>query len=152
MDIITCLHVHMLTCLQITPKSRKGIKIMVADNYIVNELAKFLRNETIEECPINIVSRKDIEGDNAELVRFTFGECDESCVAVVYEDGTVYTPCDWQTPVWDEEGWKISDTESWMDCYFRPCFMFNDMPIIIFGVTPWEDELSQLPIPEGVGL
>lgn len=99
-----------------------------SNEYIIRELARFLRDETIEECPINIVSREDIEGEDAELVRFTFGERDESCVAVVYEDGTVYTPCDWQTPVWDEEGWKISDTESWMDCYFRPCVMFNDMP------------------------
>ena len=99
-----------------------------SDEYIIRELAKFLRDETLEECPISIVSREDIEGEDAEFVRFTFGEYKESCVAVVYEDGTVYTPCDWQTPEWDEEGWKISDTENWMNCYFRPCVMFNDMP------------------------
>lgn len=101
---------------------------MIDDNYIVNELAKFLRNETIEECPIDIVSREDIEGEDAELVRFTFGECKDSCVAVVYADGTTYAPTDWQTPEWDDEDWKIADTEDWMDCCFRPCVMLNDMP------------------------
>lgn len=109
------------------PTAEEEIEIG-SDEYIVNELAKFLRDETIDECPINIVSREDIEGEDAELVRFTFGECDESCVAVVYDDGAVYTPYDWQTPVWDEEGWEISDTENWMDCNFRFCIMFNGMP------------------------
>lgn len=98
------------------------------DEYIINELAKFLRDETIEECPINIVSREDVEGEDAELVRFTFGENEYTCVAVVYEDGTVYTPYDWQDTEWDKEGWKISDTKRWMDCYFRPCVIFNEMP------------------------
>lgn len=103
-----------------------------SDEYIINELAKFLRGETIEECPIRIVSREDIEGENAELVHFEFGEYDESCVAVVYADGTVFTPRDWQTPVWDEQGWKISDTDNWMDYRFNECIMLNGMPRKLF--------------------
>lgn len=103
-----------------------------SDEYIIDELSKFLLDEPIEENPINIISREDIEGENAELVRFTFSEYGFTCVAVVYDDGTVYTPMDWQTPVWEEEGWTIPDTEHWMDCNFHECIMFNGMPRILF--------------------
>lgn len=113
------------------PTEKEEVEIG-SDEYIIRELAKFLRDETLEECPIKIVSREDIENEEAELVRFTFGECEDSCVAIVYADGTTYTPNDWQTPVWDEEDWEISDTENWMDCCFRPCIMFNGMPRRLF--------------------
>lgn len=110
-------------------KTINDIKYELGSNeYIVSELAKFFRDETLEDCPINIVSREDIEGENAELVHFTFGANEESCVAVVYEDGSVYTPYDWQTAEWEEEGWTISDTVRWMDCSYRYCSMFNGMP------------------------
>lgn len=102
-----------------------------SNEYIVRELAKFLRDETLEECPINIVSRENIEGEDAELVRFTFGEYKHSCVAIVFADGTTYTPSDWQTPLWEDEEWKITDSEEWMDCYFRQCIMHNGMPRLL---------------------
>lgn len=94
---------------------------------IVKKLSLFLRNVTLEECPINIVSRNDVAKEEAELVRFVFGKDSESCVAVVYNDGTVYTPRDWQSREWDEEGWKISD-ERWMDYNFDHCVLLNGMP------------------------
>lgn len=99
---------------------------------IINELAKFLHNETLEECPITITSREDIEGEEAELVRFTFGPDAHSCVAVAYYDGTVYTPFDWQANDWDESDWKVSDTARWMDCNFRECIIFNELPRMLF--------------------
>lgn len=98
-----------------------------SDEYIVYGLSLFLRDETLEECPINIVSREVVDGEDAQLVHFVFGECEETCVAVVYNDGTIYTPQDWQTPVWDDDEWEIEDSE-WMDCNFRPCINFNGMP------------------------
>lgn len=111
---------------QIVPEPEIG-----TDEYIITELAKFLRDETLDECPISIVTREDIEGEEAELVRFTFGEGKDSCVAVVYSDGTVYTPIDWETPEWDDPDWEISDTEHWMDCNFRRCIMFMGLPRIL---------------------
>lgn len=103
---------------------------MITNEEITNELAKFLRGETLAECPIVITSRKDIEGEDAELVRFTFGECSDSCVAIVYSDGTTYTPYDWQTPIWDSEDWHIDDS-SWMDCRYNMCVMINGMPRLL---------------------
>lgn len=110
-----------------------GIQIInteeiVSDEYIVKELAKFLRDETLEECPITIVSREDIEGEDAELVWFEFGEFNHKCPAIVYADGTTYTPYDWEDKYDDD--WKIYDCDRWIDCYFRECIMFNGMPRI----------------------
>ena len=95
---------------------------------LIYQLSLFLRNETLEECPIVITSREDIEGEDAELVRFTFGEYDITCVAIAWNDGTVYTPYDWQAGGYDDEDWKIVDCDRWMDCNFRECVMFNGMP------------------------
>lgn len=98
-----------------------------SDDYVVYGLSRFLRDETLEDCPIKIISREEIEGEEAELVRFVFGKHEESCVAVVYNDGTIYTPDDWETPIWDNDDWTIEDSE-WMDCEFRRCVNFNGMP------------------------
>lgn len=100
-----------------------------SDDYVVYGLSLFLRDETLEECPIRIVSREEIDGEEAQLVRFVFGkeEEEETCVAVVYDDGTIFTPQDWQTPIWDNDDWEVEDSE-WMDCNFLPCLNFNGMP------------------------
>lgn len=101
-----------------------------SDKYIIYSLSEFLRDETLEECPIEIISREDIDGEEAELIRFAFGEAKESCVAIMYDDGTIFTPRDWQSPVWDDSDWSIDDSD-WMDCYFRECINFNGMPRMI---------------------
>lgn len=98
-----------------------------SDEYVIHRLSLFLRDETLKECPIRIVSREEIDGEEAQLVRFVFGKEEETCVAVVYDDGTIYTPQDWQNPVWDEDDWEIENSE-WMDCNFSPCINFNGMP------------------------
>lgn len=98
-----------------------------SDEYVIYGLSLFLRDETLKEYPIRIVSREEIDGEEAQLVRFVFGKEEETCVAVVYDDGTIYTPQDWQTPVWDEDDWEIENSE-WMDCNFSPCINFNGMP------------------------
>ena len=111
-------------------KSDKDNEVVNAsgdDACVIYGLSLFLRDETLEECPIRIVSREEIDGEEAQLVRFVFGEEEETCVAVVYDDGTIYTPQDWQTPLWEDDDWKIEDIE-WMDCNFLPCINLNGMP------------------------
>ena len=98
-----------------------------SDEYVVYGLSLFLRGETLEECPIEIVSREETNEEGAQLVNFVFGKEKESCVAIVYNDGTIYTPQDWQSPVWEDESWEIDQTE-WMDCNFSPCINFNGLP------------------------
>ena len=87
-------------------------------------------NETFEECPIEITSVEDIQGEDAKLVRFIFGHYKESCVAIFYNDGTYFTPFDWQDPEWDNEEWKIEDTE-WNDSRIMTAIMFNGMPRVL---------------------
>lgn len=96
------------------------------NNEIINALALFLRDETLEECPINIVSREDIEGETAELVWFEWGEEKHKCPAIVWKDGTVHTPYDWEASY--EPDFKIEDCDRWMDCNFTECIMFEGMP------------------------
>lgn len=105
---------------------------MKSDEYIIYGLSLFLRDETLEDCPIKIISREDIEGEEAELVHFVFGPAEESCVAVVYDDGTIFTPRDWQDPEWDDDDWKIEDTE-WMDYKFNECINLNGLPRMLFN-------------------
>lgn len=110
------------------------------DNYILYELSKFLDGETLDECPIYIdsrerlfkVTRNEIKYREAQLVRFIFGTDRSSCVAVVYDSGEVFTPTDWQTPIWDNKDWKIEDSQ-WMNSDFRDCVNFDGLPRI-FGV------------------
>ena len=78
---------------------------------------------------IKVTSVENIEGEQAELVRFTFGECEESCIAIFFDDGLFFTPRDWQTPVWDNEDWTIEDTD-WYDYRGKPAIEFNGMPRI----------------------
>ena len=85
-----------------------------SDEYVVYGLSLFL-------------SREETNEEEAQLVNFVFGKEKESCVAIVYNDGTIYTPQDWQSPVWEDEGWEIDQTE-WMDCSFSPCINFNGLP------------------------
>lgn len=94
---------------------------------IVSKLAEFLHGETLEECPIHVVSRDGIDGEEAELIRFTFGEGKESCVAVMYSDGSIFTPSDWVSPIWEDEDWEIEDCQ-WMDSCFNECVNMNGMP------------------------
>ena len=63
-----------------------------SDEYVVYGLSLFLRGETLEECPIEIVSREETNEEEAQLVNFVFGKEKEPCVAIVYDDGTIYTP------------------------------------------------------------
>lgn len=97
-----------------------------SDEYVVYALSLFLRDETLDECPIRVVSRKYIEGE-AQLINFVFGKDEEPCVAIVYNDGTTFTPYDWQDPMWRDNDWSIEDVQ-WMDCNFNPCINFNGMP------------------------
>lgn len=99
-----------------------------SDEYVVYALSLFLGDDdTLETCPIHITSRERIENEEAQLIRFTFGEQEDSCVAVVWHDGTVFTPDDWQLPVWDNENWSIEDTD-WVDWNWHPCLNLNGMP------------------------
>lgn len=102
---------------------------------IIYQLSLFLRNETLEECPISIVSREDIEDEEAELVWFQFGTCEnDMCPAIVWNSGEVFTPTSWQV-CW-KEYYKDHDLniaeERWMDCNFTECIMFNGMPRKLF--------------------
>ena len=98
----------------------------MTNEQIINALALFLRDETLEQCPIKIVSRVDIDGEEAELVWFEFGEYNHKCPAIVWNDGTIYTPYDWEDKYDDD--FKIEDCTRWMDCNFNECIMFNGMP------------------------
>lgn len=100
---------------------------MKNDDYVVYGLSLFLRDDTLEDCPIRIVSREEIDGEEAQLVRFVFGKEEETCVAIIYDDGTIFAPQDWQTPIWDNDEWEIEDSE-WMDYNFFPCLNLNGMP------------------------
>lgn len=102
-----------------------------SDDSIIKALALFLRGgDTLETCPIKITSKTPIDGEDAQLVRFVFGNAEETCVAVVYDDGGVFTPTDWQNPVWDSEDWSIKDSP-WMDYLFHSCINHNGMPRMI---------------------
>lgn len=96
------------------------------DDDIINALALFLRDETLEKCPINIVSRENVEGEDAELVWFEWGAEKHKCPAIAWADGTVHTPCDWQVS-YDEADFHIEEHQ-WMDCHFTECIMFEGMP------------------------
>lgn len=98
---------------------------------IIASLAMFLRGDTLDDCPIFVTSREEIEGEDAEIVRFVFGDSRESCIAIRYNGDIIFTPMDWQNPVWDEEGWKIEDTQ-WMDCRFKEGIMLNGLPRLPF--------------------
>lgn len=99
---------------------------------IVIALSLFLRDETLEECPISILSRSAIEGEDAELVWFQFGEFDSKCPAIVWNNGPVFTPYDWQDQYNDD--WQISDCDRWIDCNFHECVMFRGMPRQLFSL------------------
>lgn len=99
------------------------------NNDIINALALFFRDETLEQCPISIVSREDIEGEPAELVWFVWGEEKHKCPAVVWVSGSVFTPLDWEENF--DPVFKIEDCLHWMDCNFARCVMFMGMPRII---------------------
>ena len=100
------------------------------NNDIINALALFLRDETLEECPISIVSREDIEGEPAELVWFEWGLEKHKCPAIVWADGTALTPNDWEVSY--EPNFKIEDCGRWMDCNFTECVMFMGLPRLIW--------------------
>lgn len=91
------------------------------EEYIIRELAKFCD----EECNITLIDRKNIEGQDAQLVWF---EC-EGCLivpAIVYADGTTFTVTDWQG-IYDKDDFVIEDYD-WMDCNKKRCIMFDGMP------------------------
>ncbi len=97
---------------------------------IIYQLSLFLRDETLEDCPITIISRNDIEGEDAELVWFAFGEYNHKCPAIVYTDGTTFTPYDWEDRY--DEDWEIADCDRWIDCNHLECIIFNGMPRKLF--------------------
>lgn len=99
------------------------------NNDIINELELFLVGETLEECPINIVSREDIEGETAELVWFEWGEEKHKCPAIVWASGYVFTTIDWQIS-YNENEFRIEDFQ-WMDCNFKLCVMFMGLPRLL---------------------
>lgn len=97
---------------------------------IIYGLSLFLRDETLEECPITIVSREDIENEEAQLVWFKFGPCEDMCPAIVWNSGEIFTPTNWQV-YWKgyyEDGDFNIANEQWMDCRFVEGIMFDGMP------------------------
>lgn len=94
------------------------------DKCVLKKLCQFLINGPMA---LRIVLRTEIEGENAQLIRFVFGNCEQTCVAVVYADGSIFTPDDWQTPIWDNEDWTIEDSQ-WMDSDFNECVVLNGLP------------------------
>lgn len=100
------------------------------NNDIINALALFLRDETLEECPISILSRIDIDGEPAELVWFGWGSEKYKCPAIVWESGEVFTTIDWGFS-YNEDDFHIEDFQ-WMDCNFTRCIMFMGMPRRLF--------------------
>lgn len=96
------------------------------NNEIINALALFLRDETLEECPINIVSRENVEGETAELVWFEWGEEKHKCPAILWSDGTVVTPTDWQAGY--DESFKIEDCDRWTNSKSVEFIIYDGMP------------------------
>jgi hypothetical protein len=90
-----------------------------------NDIIKGLNAFCEENCNITIVSSETIANEDADFVRFSFDG--NECIAIVWHDGTIYTPSDWQN---DYTEFKQSDIPSvdWMDADFRPCVIFNGMP------------------------
>ena len=62
---------------------------------IINIIAMRSSDETPN---INIECIEPTHEDCAALVKFTFGEYDDVCYAVVYDEGEVFTPYDWYDP------------------------------------------------------
>ena len=94
-----------------------------------NEIIKGLNAFCKERCEIMILSLEPIDNEEADFVRFTFDGCE--CVAIVWHDGTIYTPSDWQN---DYTEFNQSDIPSvdWIDADYRPCVIFNGMPRMFF--------------------
>nr|AIF26675.1 hypothetical protein [uncultured bacterium fosmid pJB83B9] len=94
------------------------------------ELALAMIGDSAGEANIHFVSRDDIDSEDAELIRFTYGHGDFSCVAVRYNDGTIFVPYDWCTSLWDNEDWKIEDT-TWVDVRGVEAINLNGMPRLL---------------------
>lgn len=107
----------------------------MTDNEIIVGLALFLRGESLEECPIKILNRIDLDEHEAQLVWFTFGiNEDGTCPAIVWSDGTIFTPTDWQynwVSYFEEEEKPIESTE-WMDCRFVHALTLFGLPRLLF--------------------
>lgn len=99
---------------------------------IILGLSAFLRGSTLDECPITILSREDIEGVSAELVWFQFGaNKNDVCPAIVWDYEVIMTPKDWQC--WDATDRHIEISEvQWMDYNHNECVIINGMPRVFF--------------------
>ncbi|MGN0089592.1 MAG: hypothetical protein ACI36Z_01365 [Alloprevotella sp.] len=73
------------------------------------------------------VSEED-SNDEARLYSFSFDGFESCCL--MYKDGTVLTPVDWQAPAYPKSMDELEDFR-WMDCKMRDAFMLNGMPRIL---------------------
>lgn len=91
------------------------------NNEITNQLKQFY-----QEPIFKILSSEKIENEEARFVKFSFDGT--ICVAITWEDGTIYTPKDWQANIYTD--FKQSDIETidWCDLNGNDCIMFNGMP------------------------
>ena len=60
-----------------------------------------------EDCNAEAISMTELK--DAALVVFTFGNFHETTAAVIYDDGTIFTPWDWQAGGYPETPDEIGD-------------------------------------------
>lgn len=98
---------------------------MITNEQIIAKLQAMCQ----EPCEIEITSRKPVK-DDCDFVKFSFDGTD--CIAVVWDDGGVFTPDDWQAAwgVFDPFGNPEDDlaTVKWVDCDQHPATTLDGFP------------------------